>query len=218
MAVFSGIILFMVCVVVPATGIFFVFGSTKKQRRSFESLASRLGLSYEHRGSLDVPAAYTFLEHLSLGKGLHVLNLFRGSFQGHPVLAFNYQYTIRSQFALTSHQLSSYIVRQGRTYPPLHIYPRNYRVLFGLDSVRHEVDARSAAFSKAFVVTSPDAEWARAACHPALMDYLLANPDLIVEINEAALSLYFFEELEVKDVEERLEKLLAVHELLAGVA
>jgi hypothetical protein len=78
--------------------------------------------------------------------------------------------------------------------------------VFGYD----DIDFESAQFSRAFCVRSKDKKFAYDICHAQMMEYLLANRDLSVEIENNILALVFGARLSAAEIEANLNRLTAV--------
>jgi hypothetical protein len=99
-------------------------------------------------------------------------------------------------------------------FPDLTIRRENFltRVaeVFGYQDIEFE----SAEFSKAFCVRSPDKKFAYDVCNAKMMEYLLANRDLSVEIENQVLALAFDRCLSVEQVEANLQRLVEIRSRL----
>ncbi len=81
-------------------------------------------------------------------------------------------------------------------------------------SVTQDIKFESAEFSKAFCVRSPDKKFAYDVCNAQMMEYLLANRDLSVEIENQVLALAFNTRLSVQQIETNLQRLVAIRSCL----
>lgn len=77
-----------------------------------------------------------------------------------------------------------------------------------------DVDFESAEFSRAFCVRAKDKKFAYDVCHAQMMEYLLANRDLSIEIENRALALAFGTRLSAADIESNLHRLLEIRSRL----
>ena len=82
--------------------------------------------------------------------------------------------------------------------------------MFGYGDINFE----SAEFSKAFNVRSPDKKFAYDVCNAQMMEYLLANRDLSIEIENDALALAFASRLSVEEIEASLQRLIEIRSRL----
>jgi len=79
-----------------------------------------------------------------------------------------------------------------------------------------DIDFESAEFSRAFCVRSKDRKFAYDVCHAQMMEYLLANRDLSIEIENEALALAFNSRLSPEQIESNLERLVEFRLRLPG--
>ena len=127
-------------------------------------------------------------------------------------LAFDFHYETYSQSKngrqTHHHWFSFFILTLPAVFPELTIRRENFftRVaeVFGYQDIEFE----SAEFSRAFNVRSPDKKFAYDVCNAPMMEYLLANRDLSVEIENQALALAFDSCLSVEQVEANLRRLI----------
>ena len=99
-------------------------------------------------------------------------------------------------------------------FPDLTIRRENFLTkvagVFGYQDIKFE----SAEFSKAFCVRSPDKKFAYDVCNAKMMEYLLANRDLSVEIENQVLALAFNTCLSAEQVESNLQRLVEIRSRL----
>ena len=81
---------------------------------------------------------------------------------------------------------------------------------FGYQDIKFE----SAEFSKTFLVRSPDKKFAYDVCNAKMMEYLLANRDLSIEIENQVLALAFTTRLSVEQIEANLQRLVEIRSRL----
>ena len=77
-----------------------------------------------------------------------------------------------------------------------------------------DIKFESAEFSKTFCVRSPDKKFAYDVCNAQMMEYLLANRELSVEIENQALALAFNNCLSVEQIEFNLQRLIEIRSRL----
>jgi hypothetical protein len=82
--------------------------------------------------------------------------------------------------------------------------------VFGYQDIKFE----SAEFSKTFCVRSPDKKFAYDVCHAQMMEYLLANRDLSIEIENEVLALAFDRCLATEQIEFNLQRLVEIRSRL----
>jgi hypothetical protein len=81
---------------------------------------------------------------------------------------------------------------------------------FGYD----DIDFESHEFSRKFCVRSPDKKFAYDFCNARMMEYLLANDDLTIELDQDTLALTFNSRLDPARTEPNLHRLVALRSLM----
>ena len=77
-----------------------------------------------------------------------------------------------------------------------------------------DIDFESHEFSRSYCVRSASKRFAYDVCHGRMIEYLLANPDLTLEIEGHALAIGFGSRLDAAQVEYNLGRLAALRELM----
>ncbi len=78
----------------------------------------------------------------------------------------------------------------------------------------HHIKFESAEFSRTFCVRSPDEKFACDVCNQKMIEYLLANRDLSIEIENQAVALAFNKRLSVQGFELNLQRLAEIRSRL----
>ncbi len=189
--------------------------AAKKRREALAVLAARLGLAYDAGQDRSIPERFEFLKALAQGSNRYAFNILSGNFEQNQVLIFDYHYETHSTDSKGNsqthhHYFSFFILMLPASFPDLTIRRENFftRVaeVFGYQDIEFE----SAEFSKAFCVRSPDKKFAYDVCNPKMMEYLLANRDLSLEIENDALAMGFNTCLAVEQIEPNLRRLLEI--------
>lgn len=193
--------------------------AARKRRDELALLATRLGLSYcadEDRGMAD---RFEFLDALAQGSNRYAYNILSGVYQSHEVLMFDYHYETHSTDSkgrrqTHHHHFSFFILLLPQSFPELRITREGFfskiAQAFGYD----DIDLESAEFSRAFCVRSKNKKFAYDVCNGQMMEYLLANRDLSIEIEDRALALAFDSCLSAAEVESNLARLLEIRSRL----
>lgn len=193
--------------------------AAKKRREDLAALAARLGLSFWPDHNRELPSRYGFLNKLAQGSNRYAYNLLSGSFQGHPVFLFDYHYETESRDSKGNqqthhHHFSFFILQMERSFPELVIASEGIfskiAQAFGYD----DIDFESHEFSRRFCVRSKDKKFAYDVCHARMMEYLLANPDLTIEIENNALAIAFDRCLDPHQIEPNLNRLAHLRSLM----
>ena len=189
-----------------------------RRRDALAALAHRLGLSFDEEHDHAMARRLGFIDKLDQGSNRYLLNRLEGDYQGHRVMAFEFHYETYSHTKhgrQTHHHFFSVMTLiLPKSFPELLITPEGFfskiAQAFGYD----DIDFESAEFSRSFCVRSPDKKFAYAVCHPGMMEYLLARPDLALEFEGNVLALAFDSRLDVEEIEPRLRQLVEIRRLM----
>lgn len=158
----------------------------RARSRKFRKLASELGLEcYPIRDARFVNS-HSALECFPTSPECSAINVLEGAYRGHRVVYFDYHYLD----GRTSKQSSMFVLKLPRALGRLRIFPES-----DLEKLRNAVSNRdivfdSIEFSKAFVVISPDKQFAYDVCHGRMMEYLLKNKWIGLEIAQDKLAIF----------------------------
>jgi len=192
--------------------------AARKRREGLFELAQRLGLDFNAGNDYGIPGRFGFLKQLDKGDNRYATNVLSGVYQQNNVLAFDYHYETQTQDKNGTHKqhhwFSFFIVTMPVVFPDLTIRRENFLIrvaeTFGYQDIKFE----SAEFSKTFCVRSPDKKFAYDVCHAKMMEYLLANRDLSIEIENEVIALAFENQISVAQVELNLQRLIEIRSLL----
>lgn len=209
------VIIIIVIVIVLA-----VYGSRAAQQRTLamQQVAHSLGLAFYEAKDPSLDQRYPFLNKLCQGSNRYAYNIMSGTFQNHPVVAFDYHYETYSRDSkgnrsTSHHYFSFFILTFPRSFPELVICQESWfspiAQFFGFDDINFE----SAEFSRQFHVRSPEKRFAYDICHSQMIEYLLANRDLNIEIEHNCLTLFFGSRLEPDHIPYNFERLVAIREM-----
>jgi len=207
---------FMIVAVLVIAAISAIYGTirARKRREGLFELAQRLGLNFSAAEDYGLADRYGFLKQLAQGENRYARNVLSGTYQRDQVLAFDFHYETYSQGKsgrqTHHHWFSFFILTLPAVFPDLTIRRENFFMkvaeVFGYQDIKFE----SAEFSKTFCVRSPDKKFAYDVCNAKMMEYLLANHDLSVEIENQVLALAFDTHLSVEQVESNLQRLVEI--------
>jgi hypothetical protein len=201
-------------VVVIATAIYGALAA-RKRRADLSALAARLGLNFNPDEDCGLADRFEFLNQLAQGENRYAINVLSGTYQQNKVLAFDYHYETHSTDSKGNrqthhHWFSFFILTLPASFPELTLRRENFFTkvaeVFGYQDIKFE----SAEFSKTFCVRSPDKKFAYDVCNAKMMEYLLANRDLSIEIENEALALAFNTCLSVEQIESNLQRLIEI--------
>jgi hypothetical protein len=205
--------------VIIGIGAIYTMVQARKRREGLFELAQRLGLNFSAAEDYELADRYNFLKQLAKGENRYARNVLSGTYQQNQVLAFDYHYETHSTDSKGNrttehHWFSFFILTLPALFPDLTIRHENFLTkvaeVFGCQNIKFE----SAEFSKTFCVRSPDKKFAYDVCNAKMMEYLLANRDLSVEIENQALALAFDRCLSVEQVEANLQRLVEIRSRL----
>jgi hypothetical protein len=191
----------------------------RRRREALAALASGLGLRFDPQRDRDLPCRFHFLDRMGRGRNRYAQNVFSGRLRGHDVMAFDYHYETRSRNSkghtqTRHHWLSFFLLTLPRSFPELTITREGIFSKLAQAVGYDDIDFESHEFSRTFCVRSRDKKFAYDVCHARMMEYLLANRDLSIEIDENVLTFGFDSRLALERVERNLERLVEVRELM----
>jgi hypothetical protein len=208
-------IFFAVFIAIAIIGTIYGTIAARKRREGLFELAQRLNLNFDAEKDEGISERFSCLKQFNEGYNRYATNIISGNYQQNEILAFDYHYTTGSGKNRQDHNLSFFIlIVRGSQFPQLTIRREGFfdRVAetFGLQDIKFE----SAEFSKAFYVRSPDKKFAYDVCNPKMMEYLLANRDLSLEIENEVGALVFNTRIAVEQFERDLQRLIEIRSRL----
>jgi hypothetical protein len=193
-----------------------IYNSIQMQRRQegLIDLSRRLNLDFSAVENFGIADRFEFLKQLAQGDNRYATNVFSGTFQQSEVLAFDYHYETQTHDKNGTHTehhwFSFFILTLPAFFPDLTIRRENFLTrlaeVFGYGDIKFE----SAEFSKTFCVRSPDKKFAYDVCNAKMIEYLLANRDMSIEIENNVLALAFTTRLSPEQIETNLQRLLEI--------
>jgi hypothetical protein len=193
--------------------------AARKRREALATLAARLGLEYSADHNHEIAGRFEFLDRLTQGSNRYAYNVLSGEYRGHPVMAFDYHYETHSTDSKGNrhthhHHFSFFILRLERSFPELTIGGEGIfskiAQAFGYD----DIDFESHEFSRKFCVRSKNKKFAYDVCNARMIEYLLANDDLNIEIENAVLAIGFSRTLAPEQIEPNLQRLIQLRSLM----
>jgi hypothetical protein len=208
------VIFILFAIVAIAAGI---YGSiqAKKRREGLFVLAQRLNLQFNPQSDYALPDRFSFFKEFDNGSNRYATNILSGTYREHNVLAFDYHYETHSTDShgnrQTEHHWFSFVtLNMPAAFPGLNIRREGLFTkiaeVFGYQAIKFE----SAEFSKNFCVRSDDKKFAYDVCNAKMIEYLLANQDLSIEIENQVLALVFNTRLSVEQFDLDLDRLMQV--------
>ena len=186
----------------------------RKRQEGLFALSQRLNLGFDPGENYQIAGRFEFLKELAQGDNRYATNVLSGNYQQNEILAFDYHYQTYTQTKngrqTQHHWFSFFILTLPAFFPDLTIRRENFFTkvaeVFGNDDINFE----SAEFSKTFCVRSPDRKFAYDVCNAQMIEYLLANRDLSVEIENNVLALAFTTRLSPEQIETNLQRLVEI--------
>ena len=211
-------LVFVAVVVIVIIGAIFSAIAQRKRREGLFELAQRLNLDFRGGQDFGIPGRFGFLKQLAQGDDRYAVNVLSGSYQQNEILAFDYHYatyhTDKNGTHKDDHWFSFFILTLPAVFPDLTIRRENFLThvaeAFGYQDIKFE----SAEFSRAFNVRSPDKKFAYDVCNAKMIEYLLANRDLSIEIENEVIALAFNTRLSVEQIEFNLQRLVEIRSRL----
>jgi hypothetical protein len=210
------VIAFIVIIVIG--GIYSAIAARKRQEGLFE-LAARLNLNFDAGEDYGIPEQFSFLNQFNQGDNRYAINILSGTYQQQPVKAFDYHYetyTYDKNGRHTEHHWFSFLILTlpAVAFPDLTIRRGGFFTkiaeVFGYQDINFE----SAEFSRAFNVRSPDKKFAYDVCNARMIEYLLANRDLSIEVENEVIALAFTSRISVEQFELNLQRLVEIRSRL----
>lgn len=214
-----GVLFAIIFVALAVVAVTYSIRAAKKRREAFMMLAARLGLSYSAAHDVVLAHRFKFLDRLAQGSNRYAYNILSGDYQGHYVIAFDYHYETHSTDSkghrrTHHHHFSFFILRLEQPFPELTITREGVFSKIAQAFGYEDIDFESHEFSRRFCVRSKDKKFAYDICHARMIEYLLANDDLNIEIEDTALAIGFARCLKAEQIEPNLQRLVQVRSLM----
>ena len=212
-------VIFVAVVVLILIGAIFNAIAQRKRREGLFELAARLNLDFEMAEDRGIPGRFGFLKQLAQGDNRYATNVLSGTYQQNNVLVFDYHYETHSTDSkghrqTEDHWFSFFILTMPAVFPDLTIRRENFFTRVAEAFGYQDINFESAEFSRAFNVRSPDKKFAYDVCNAKMIEYLLANRDLSIEIENEVIALAFDTRLSVEQIEFNLQRLVEIRSRL----
>ncbi len=190
----------------------------RKRKAALAEFASRWGLSFRPERDYELAKAFRWLDALARGSNRYAYHIMSGAWQNHEILLFDYHYqvtTSNGKTTRTSHyHMSVFALTLPVAFPELRIVPENLGSKIAQAFGWEDIDFESAEFSRKFVVRSKDRKFAYDVCHPRMMEFLLAHPNLQVEIEGQVLATWSAGRLQPEGIGQCLDRSVALRKLM----
>ena len=192
--------------------------AAKKRREGLFALAQRLNLDFNPDENYAIADQFEFLKKLAQGDNHYAYNVLSGKYQNYDLLAFDYHYQVTTHDKNGSHtthyRFSVFLLQMPMIFPDLTIRHENFFIkvaeMFGYQDINFE----SAEFSRAFCVRCEDKKFAYDVCNAKMIEFLLANRDLSVEIENQVIALVFNSCLSFDQIELNLNRVTQIRSLM----
>jgi hypothetical protein len=191
----------------------------KKRREALLALATKLGLSYSPEKNHGLATQYKFIDQTRQGSNRYASNVVQGTYRDYPVILFDYHYETHSTDSkgrrqTHHHHLAFFILTMKKAFAEIKISKEGFfskiAQTFGYD----DIDFESHEFSRKFCVRSPDKKFAYDVCHARMIEYMLANEDLTIEIENHSYALSFGAKMRLETIQHNLDRLVELRGLM----
>jgi len=215
----SPILLFIGFAALVGALAYYSYLAEKKRRQAFMLIASELGFSYSPGKDWGLAERFEFLKHFDDGSDRYAFNIMSGQADGQPLYIFDYHYETYSTDSkgrrrTTHHYFSVFTLGLPRSFPELVVQPESFFAKIGAVFGFDDIDFESLEFSKRYEVRSRDKKFAYDFCNAQMIDYLLRQPDLVIELEREVLSLTFRGRLKPEEVRPNLDRLRDIRSLM----
>ena len=188
--------------------------SALKRREAMMALARRLGLRFSPHKDRHLAKQYRFLDKLRRGHNRYAYNILSGQYQGHDVMVFDYHYQTGSGKNTHHYHISFFMLMLPAVFPELVIGREGFFSKIAQAVGYDDIDFESHEFSRKFCVRSKNKKFAYDVCNAQMIEYLLANDDLTIEIENHTLAISFQRRLSPERIEPNVNRLLELRSLL----
>jgi len=211
--------IFIIFIVIFIVVAYFSYLSNKKRREEMFALATRLGLQFNQSHDRNLARGYQFLDKLRSGSNRYAFNILSGEYKDNDILAFDFHYETHStnskgQRQTQHHYFSFFILTLPIIFPELKIGREGFISKIGQALGYDDIDFESHEFSRKFCVRSKNKKFAYDFCNSQMIEYLLANSDLTIEVENNALAISFDRRLEAQQIEMNLDRLVKIRSLM----
>jgi len=197
------------------------YDDQKKRSAEMASMARKLGMRMDRPLDRGMDKVHRFLRKVK-GSRRYALNVISGQCQGHSVTLFEYHY--QRYFKCKSYEFDQYIEHNYLSYFVLDLEKEHpgisvkeerpaSKILARIaDAIgKGDIDFESHEFSEKYDVRG-NKRFAYDFCNTKMMEYLLARTSVPIEVEKAALAIYYPEGIRQADIKPRLEHLVNIRE------
>ena len=182
-----------------AIALIYTWRRGSRRLKTVMAVARLKGLRFLHKDDRNIPQRYSEFICLRQGKKQWAFNLLEGKWDGWPVLAFDYHYSIRFRKRDRHHYFSAVILDTEIPLKPLLILADRKSWQLAREFGFQEMQFDSAEFSSDFIVRTADKEWAQEVLNSDVIQFLLNSPRFSIQFNERRVIVFHNELMEHKD-------------------
>lgn len=186
----------------------------QKRREELQTLAKKLGFMYSPEKDRHIDDRYRFLNSLRMGSNRYAYNIMNGLYEGHDTMVFDFHYQTGSGKDTSHHYFSFFIMDIEKPFPELLISRENIFSKIGQALGFDDIDFESHEFSGKFCVRSKDKKFAYDFCNSQMIEYLLANDDLNIEVEQNVIAVGFNRRLKAEEIEYNLNRMAKIRTLM----
>ena len=194
----------------------------ERQAVAMSSRARALVLRFSGVPNAQLNGTMKHLEKLDVGvRNRYAFIVVAGDFDGHPVVLFDYHYaTSGAWWWSPSWRIPNYVciamVQLEKDFPELTIGPESGGLFAAIADAfgGGDIDFESHEFSERFDVRSNDKKFAYDFCNAQMIEYLLANGQMSIEVEQSSLAMGFRDMHDVNRIKSRLKRLVEIRNLM----
>ncbi len=200
-------------IILVIAGIIFGQIQAKKRREAMQALAQQIGFTFSPDKDRSFASQFGFINEMGKGQNRYAHNILSGVAQdGSHCHVFDYHYETKSRDSkgrtrTNHHHFSIFTLMLPKRFHELTIRPEGLfsKIVQGIGF--DDIDFESLEFSKRYEVKSKDKKFAYDFCNAQMIDYLLNQPNYMIEVEGNVLSLIFNGKLRVDEIIPHLESL-----------
>jgi len=204
----------VIFIALAVVGVIAALIAAAKRREAMAAVAAKLGLRFSPGKDRHLDNRYRFLNKLRQGSNRYAYNMMSGIYREHELILFDYHYQTGSGKNTHHYYFSYFILHLQASFAELVIGPENIFSKIAQAVGYDDIDFESHEFSKKFCVRSSDKKFAYDVCNGRMIEYLLANRDLSIEIEDNVLGISFSRRLSPEQIEPNLNRLFEVRSLM----
>ena len=191
----------------------------KRRREAMQLIANQLGFRFSPKRDRSFANHFQFLTHMHRGSNRYAYNIMSGrSPDGGQAHIFDYHYQTTSGSGKSRHTHHHYFaiftLTLPKFFPELNIEPEGFLSKIGQALGFDDIDFESVAFSNRYKVKSNDKKFAYDFCNARMIEFLMSQPDFIIEVEGNTLAMTFKGNLAVAMIPSQYQRLLHIRSLM----